>query len=284
MKQTKCSIVESQISKVKELSLKHLIRNEDLSRAQKSLYGFQESVKHAQRNVDNIQFDCTQIEQELIAATEKLHKTVGISNPVLKASKPSVKIVDKEPSVQLAKNTPKQFAAKANYRGNPNLGKLKSKPEIYKGTEYPSRAEACRKLNVSRHSVDYYVHKRGFTFENAVDIIKGTIVAKKNPVTVKVKGAPFNFEGKMYSSLAACCESFDETVKSVYSKTSRERISHQQALREIINSRVWFEGKKYSSVASFEKAMKLPASSIRNIMRNKKMTAVQAYYHYTKSH
>ena len=107
---------------------------------------------------------------------------------------------------------------------------------VYKGKEYQSVAECCRKYDVRAASVRNRASSTGCSIEEALDhFIKKKIVTKKNE---------FVFRNKSYETLEECCEVYGVNANSVSSRKYRlgcstdESLEHFIANKEIIEERI----------------------------------------------
>ena len=120
---------------------------------------------------------------------------------------------------------------------------------VYKGKEYQSVAECCRKYDVRAASVRNRASSTGCSIEEALDhFIKKKIVTKKNE---------FVFRNKSYETLEECCEVYGVNANSVSSRKYRlgcsidESLEHFIANKEIIEERIQkftFKGTEYPSL------------------------------------
>lgn len=95
---------------------------------------------------------------------------------------------------------------------------------MYHGTPYRSFADCCRQHGVAYKSYAAYYKGRGLSMEGYI--------------TMKVdekqrKGQNFEFQGKIYSSFAACCRSFGTISAEYYSNYWADGITKKQFLRKV---------------------------------------------------
>ena len=124
-------------------------------------------------------------------------------------------------------------------------------PIVYKGVEYETLYEACKKLKLNYDTVYGRVY-RGMSVEVAL-----RLGANK-------KAIPVTFKGKKFKSLKECCNYYEVTYPTVVAKLARG-ISLEEALKgESINSiPIVYNGMKFKSIRECANYYGLPYSSVR---------------------
>ena len=152
---------------------------------------------------------------------------------------------------------------------------------VYKGKEYQSVAECCRKYDVRAASVRNRASSTGCSIEEALDhFIKKKIVTKKNE---------FVFRNKSYETLKECCEVYGVNANSVSSRKYRlgcstdESLEHFIANKEIIEERIQkftFKGTKYPSLRACCKKYGIEDACVRQRARDKNCSIEESFEHF----
>lgn len=154
---------------------------------------------------------------------------------------------------------------------------------VYKGKEYQSVAECCRKYDVRAASVRNRASSTGCSIEEALDhFIKKKIVTKKNE---------FVFRNKIYETLEECCEVYGVNANSVSSRKYRlgcstdESLEHFIANKEIIEERIQkftFKGTEYPSLRACCKKYGIEDACVRQRARDKNCSIEESFEHFMK--
>lgn len=152
---------------------------------------------------------------------------------------------------------------------------------VYKGKEYQSVAECCRKYDVRAASVRNRASSTGCNIEEALDhFIKKKIVTKKNE---------FVFRNKIYETLEECCEVYGVNANSVSSRKYRlgcstdESLEHFIANKEIIEERIQkftFKGTEYPSLRACCKKYGIEDACVRQRARDKNCSIEESFEHF----
>lgn len=152
---------------------------------------------------------------------------------------------------------------------------------VYKGKEYQSVAECCRKYDVRAASVRNRASSTGCSIEEALDhFIKKKIVTKKNE---------FVFRNKIYETLEECCEVYGVNANSVSSRKYRlgcstdESLEHFIANKEIIEERIQkftFKGTEYPSLRACCKKYDIEDACVRQRARDKNCSIEESFEHF----
>ena len=152
---------------------------------------------------------------------------------------------------------------------------------VYKGKEYQSVAECCRKYDVRAASVRNRASSTGCSIEEALDhFIKKKIVTKKNE---------FVFRNKIYETLEECCEVYGVNANSVSSRKYRlgcstdESLEHFIANKEIIEERIQkftFKGTEYPSLRACCKKYGIEDACVRQRARDKNCSIEESFEHF----
>ena len=152
---------------------------------------------------------------------------------------------------------------------------------VYKGKEYQSVAECCRKYDVRAASVRNRASSTGCSIEEALDhFIKKKIVTKKNE---------FVFRNKSYETLEECCEVYGVNANSVSSRKYRlgcstdESLEHFIANKEIIEERIQkftFKGTEYPSLRACCKKYGIEDACVRQRARDKNCSIEESFEHF----
>ena len=152
---------------------------------------------------------------------------------------------------------------------------------VYKGKEYQSVAECCRKYDVRAASVRNRASSTGCSIEEALDhFIKKKIVTKKNE---------FVFRNKSYETLEECCEVYGVNANSVSSRKYRlgcstdESLEHFIANKEIIEERIQkftFKGMEYPSLRACCKKYGIEDACVRQRARDKNCFIEESFEHF----
>ena len=152
---------------------------------------------------------------------------------------------------------------------------------VYKGKEYQSVAECCRKYDVRAASVRNRASSTGCSIEEALDhFIKKKIVTKKNE---------FVFRNKSYETLEECCEVYGVNANSVSSRKYRlgcstdESLEHFIANKEIIEERIQkftFKGMEYPSLRACCKKYGIEDACVRQRARDKNCSIEESFEHF----
>ena len=152
---------------------------------------------------------------------------------------------------------------------------------VYKGKEYQSVAECCRKYDVRAASVRNRASSTGCSIEEALDhFIKKKIVTKKNE---------FVFRNKSYETLKECCEVYGVNANSVSSRKYRlgcstdESLEHFIANKEIIEERIQkftFKGMEYPSLRACCKKYGIEDACVRQRARDKNCSIEESFEHF----
>ena len=152
---------------------------------------------------------------------------------------------------------------------------------VYKGKEYQSVAECCRKYDVRAASVRNRASSTGCSIEEALDhFIKKKIVTKKNE---------FVFRNKSYKTLEECCEVYGVNANSVSSRKYRlgcstdESLEHFIANKEIIEERIQkftFKGMEYPSLRACCKKYGIEDACVRQRARDKNCFIEESFEHF----
>ena len=152
---------------------------------------------------------------------------------------------------------------------------------VYKGKEYQSVAECCRKYDVRAASVRNRASSTGCSIEEALDhFIKKKIVTKKNE---------FVFRNKSYKTLEECCEVYGVNANSVSSRKYRlgcstdESLEHFIANKEIIEERIQkftFKGMEYPSLRACCKKYGIEDACVRQRARDKNCSIEESFEHF----
>ena len=152
---------------------------------------------------------------------------------------------------------------------------------VYKGKEYQSVAECCRKYDVRAASVRNRASSAGCSIEEALDhFIKKKIVTKKNE---------FVFRNKSYETLEECCEVYGVNANSVSSRKYRlgcstdESLEHFIANKEIIEERIQkftFKGTEYPSLRACCKKYGIEDACVRQRARDKNCSIEESFEHF----
>lgn len=152
---------------------------------------------------------------------------------------------------------------------------------VYKGKEYQSVAECCRKYDVRAASVRNRASSTGCSIEEALDhFIKKKIVTKKNE---------FVFRNKSYETLKECCEVYGVNANSVSSRKYRlgcstdESLEHFIANKEIIEERIQkftFKGTEYPSLRACCKKYGIEDACVRQRARDKNCSIEESFEHF----
>lgn len=152
---------------------------------------------------------------------------------------------------------------------------------VYKGKEYQSVAECCRKYDVRAASVRNRASSTGCSIEEALDhFIKKKIVTKKNE---------FVFRNKSYETLEECCEVYGVNANSVSSRKYRlgcstdESLEHFIANKEIIEERIrkfTFKGTEYPSLRACCKKYGIEDACVRQRARDKNCSIEESFEHF----
>ena len=152
---------------------------------------------------------------------------------------------------------------------------------VYKGKEYQSVAECCRKYDVRAASVRNRASSTGCSIEEALDhFIKKKIVTKKNE---------FVFRNKSYETLEECCEVYGVNANSVSSRKYRlgcstdESLEHFIANKEIIEERIQkftFKGAEYPSLRACCKKYGIEDACVRQRARDKNCSIEESFEHF----
>lgn len=152
---------------------------------------------------------------------------------------------------------------------------------VYKGKEYQSVAECCRKYDVRAASVRNRASSTGCSIEEALDhFIKKKIVTKKNE---------FVFRNKIYETLEECCEVYGVNANSVSSRKYRlgcstdESLEHFIANKEIIEERIQkftFKGMEYPSLRACCKKYGIEDACVRQRARDKNCSIEESFEHF----
>lgn len=152
---------------------------------------------------------------------------------------------------------------------------------VYKGKEYQSVAECCRKYDVRAASVRNRASSTGCSIEEALDhFIKKKIVTKKNE---------FVFRNKIYETLEECCEVYGVNANSVSSRKYRlgcstdESLEHFIANKEIIEERIQkftFKGAEYPSLRACCKKYGIEDACVRQRARDKNCSIEESFEHF----
>ena len=152
---------------------------------------------------------------------------------------------------------------------------------VYKGKEYQSVAECCRKYDVRAASVRNRASSTGCSIEEALDhFIKKKIVTKKNE---------FVFRNKIYETLEECCEVYGVNANSVSSRKYKlgcsidESLEHFIANKEIIEERIQkftFKGTEYPSLRACCKKYGIEDACVRQRARDKNCSIEKSFEHF----
>ena len=152
---------------------------------------------------------------------------------------------------------------------------------VYKGKEYQSVAECCRKYDVRAASVRNRASSTGCSIEEALDhFIKKKIVTKKNEFVVR---------NKSYETLEECCEVYGVNANSVSSRKYRlgcstdESLEHFIANKEIIEERIQkftFKGTEYPSLRACCKKYGIEDACVRQRARDKNCSIEESFEHF----
>lgn len=152
---------------------------------------------------------------------------------------------------------------------------------VYKGKEYQSVAECCRKYDVRAASVRNRASSTGCSIEEALDhFIKKKIVTKKNE---------FVFRNKSYETLEECCEVYGVNANSVSSRKYRlgcstdESLEHFIANKEIIEERIQkftFKGTEYPSLRACCKKYGIEDACVGQRARDKNCSIEESFEHF----
>ena len=152
---------------------------------------------------------------------------------------------------------------------------------VYKGKEYQSVAECCRKYDVRAASVRNRASSTGCSIEEALDhFIKKKIVTKKEE---------FVFRNKIYETLEECCEVYCVNANSVSSRKYRlgcstdESLEHFIANKEIIEERIrkfTFKGTEYPSLRACCKKYGIEDACVRQRARDKNCSIEESFEHF----
>lgn len=152
---------------------------------------------------------------------------------------------------------------------------------VYKGKEYQSVAECCRKYDVRAASVRNRASSTGCSIEEALDhFVKKKIVTKKNE---------FVFRNKSYETLEECCEVYGVNANSVSSRKYRlgcsidESLEHFIANKEIIEERIQkftFKGTEYPSLRACCKKYGIEDACVRQRARDKNCSIEESFEHF----
>ena len=152
---------------------------------------------------------------------------------------------------------------------------------VYKGKEYQSVAECCRKYDVRAASVRNRASSTGCSIEEALDhFIKKKIVTKKEE---------FVFRNKIYETLEECCEVYGVNANSVSSRKYRlgcstdESLEHFIANKEIIEERIrkfTFKGTEYPSLRACCKKYGIEDACVRQRARDKNCSIEESFEHF----
>ena len=152
---------------------------------------------------------------------------------------------------------------------------------VYKGKEYQSVAECCRKYDVRAASVRNRASSTGCSIEEALDhFIKKKIVTKKNE---------FVFRNKIYETLEECCEVYGVNANSVSSRKYRlgcstdESLEHFIANKEIIEERIQkftFKWTEYPSLRACCKKYGIEDACVRQRARDKNCSIEESFEHF----
>lgn len=152
---------------------------------------------------------------------------------------------------------------------------------VYKGKEYQSVAECCRKYDVRAASARNRASSTGCSIEEALDhFIKKKIVTKKNE---------FVFRNKSYETLEECCEVYGVNANSVSSRKYRlgcstdESLEHFIANKEIIEERIQkftFKGMEYPSLRACCKKYGIEDACVRQRARDKNCSIEESFEHF----
>ena len=152
---------------------------------------------------------------------------------------------------------------------------------VYKGKEYQSVAECCRKYDVRAASVRNRASSTGCSIEEALDhFIKKKIVTKKNE---------FVFRNKIYETLEECCEVYGVNANSVSSRKYRlgcstdESLEHFIANKELIEERIQkftFKGMEYPSLRACCKKYGIEDACVRQRARDKNCSIEESFEHF----
>lgn len=100
---------------------------------------------------------------------------------------------------------------------------------VYKGKEYQSVAECCRKYDVRAASVRNRTSSKGCSLEEALD----HFIMKKKEIK---KG--FVFRDKSYATMEECCKAYGVSASSVSSRKYRLGCSIEESLEHFIKNRI----------------------------------------------
>ena len=146
---------------------------------------------------------------------------------------------------------------------------------VYKGKEYQSVAECCRKYDVRAASVRNRASSTGCSIEEALDHF-----IKKNE---------FVFRNKSYETLEECCEVYGVNANSVSSRKYRlgcstdESLEHFIANKEIIEERIQkftFKGTEYPSLRACCKKYGIEDACVRQRARDKNCSIEESFEHF----
>ena len=107
------------------------------------------------------------------------------------------------------------------------------------GVEYENRLAACNALNLPYNVVNKQIEK-GYTAEQVITAMlanRDNSPLGSDPIPL-FEGQAFEFRGKLYKSLTACCNSFNITSNLVSGRASRYQCTLQEALEYYLEAGV----------------------------------------------
>lgn len=160
-----------------------------------------------------------------------------------------------------------------------SVNKLK-KIFVYKGKEYQSVAECCRKYDVRAASVRNRTSSKGCSLEEALDHF---IMKKK-----EIKNG-FVFRDKSYATMEECCKAYGVSASSVSSRKYRLGCSIEESLehfiknKEMIEKRIQkftFRGREYPSLRACCKKYGIEDACVRQRARNQNCSLEESFEHF----
>lgn len=151
---------------------------------------------------------------------------------------------------------------------------------VYKGKEYQSVAECCRKYDVRAASVRNRTSSKGCSLEEALD----HFIMKKKEIK---KG--FVFRDKSYATMEECCKAYSVSASSVSSRKYRLGCSIEESLehfiknKEMIEKRIQkftFRGREYPSLRACCKKYGIEDACVRQRARNQNCSLEESFEHF----
>ena len=153
-----------------------------------------------------------------------------------------------------------------------SVNKLK-KIFVYKGKEYQSVAECCRKYDVRAASVRNRASSKGCSLEEALD----HFIMKKKEIK---KG--FVFRDKSYATMEECCKTYSVSANSVSSRKYRLGCSIEESLEHFIKNKemITFRGREYPSLRACCKKYGIEDACVRQRARDQNCSLEESFEHF----